>query len=76
MAHIPFSFERAQMEKYKIRFEKEGYFEGEEIIYFSALSLDAVNTINLGTYGKSWVGIRLKNNSPQIEDHFRYKAGR
>ena len=67
-----FSFERAQMEKYKITFDKEGYFEGEETIYFSALSLDAVNTINLETSGKSWVGIRLKNNSPQLEDHFRY----
>jgi len=67
-----FSFERAQMEKYKIVFDKDGYFEGEEIIYFSALSLEAVNTINLDTYGKSWVGIRLKNNSPQLEDHFRY----
>ena len=67
-----FSFERAQMEKYKIELEKDGYFEGEEIIYFSALTLEEVNTVNLETYGKSWVGIRLKNNSPQIEDHFRY----
>ena len=67
-----FSFKRAQMEKYKIELEKDGYFEGEEIIYFSALTLEEVNTVNLETYGKSWVGIRLKNNSPQIEDHFRY----
>lgn len=67
-----FSFERAQMEKYKIKLEKDGYFEGEEIIYFSALTLEEVNTINLETYGKSWVGIRLKNNNPQIEDHFRF----
>lgn len=67
-----FSFERAQMEKYKIKLEKDGYFEGEEIIYFSALTLEVVNTINLETYGKSWVGIRLKNNNPQIEDHFRF----
>ncbi|MAA58423.1 MAG: hypothetical protein CL855_08205 [Cryomorphaceae bacterium] len=67
-----FSFERAQMEKYKIELEKDGYFEGEEIIYFSALTLEEVNTVNLETYGKSWVGIRLLNNSPQIEDHFRY----
>ena len=67
-----FSFERAQMEKYKIELEKDGYFEGEEIIYFSALTLEEVNTVDLETYGKSWVGIRLKNNSPQIEDHFRY----
>ncbi len=67
-----FSFERAQMEKYKISFDKEGYFEGEETLYFSALSLDEVNTVNLETYGKSWVGIRLKNENPQAEDHFRY----
>lgn len=67
-----FSFERAQMEKYKIELEKDGYFEGDEIIYFSALTLEEVNTVDLETYGKSWVGIRLKNNSPQIEDHFRY----
>lgn len=67
-----FSIERAQMEKYKILFSKEGYFEGEEIIYFSNLSIDDVNTVHLQTYGKSWVAIRLKNNNPQIEDHFRY----
>ncbi len=67
-----FSFERDQMEKYKITFNKDGYFEGEEIVYFSSLSLEGINTLNLETYGKSWVGIRLKNNSPQMEDHFRY----
>ncbi len=67
-----FLFERSQMEKYKIIFDKDGYYKGEETIYFSSLSLEETNTVNLNTYGKSWVGIRLKNNSPQIEDHFRY----
>ena len=67
-----FSFERSQMEKYKIKFVKEGYFRGEETIYFSELSLEELNIVNLETYGKSWVGLHFFNENPQAEDHFRY----
>ena len=67
-----FSFERAQMEKYIIKYDKAGYFEGEEVIFFSALSLEEINTISLQTYKKSWVGIRIINETPEVSDHFRY----
>ena len=67
-----FIFERGQMEKYEVTFNKEGYFESRETIYFSQLSLDEANILNLNTYGKSWVGIKIKNLSPEAGDHFRF----
>ena len=67
-----FQFERAQIEKYKITFTKEGYFEGEKTIFFSELTLEDVNILNFETNGKSWAGIRILNQSPEAGDHFRY----
>jgi hypothetical protein len=67
-----FQFERAQIEKYKIKYKKEGYFEGERLVYFSELTLEAPNIINLETNGKAWAGIRIINQNPEALDHFRY----
>lgn len=67
-----FQFPREQVEKYKISYSKEGYFEGEEIVYFSSLTLEEPNIINLLTHGKSWAALRIINQTPSSSDHFRY----
>ena len=67
-----FSFPREQMEKYIIKVSKEGYFSLSEDIYFSSLSLDDHNTRDYSTTAKSWVGIELMNQNPQVEDHLTY----
>jgi hypothetical protein len=67
-----FQFERAQIEKYKITFTKEGYFAGEKTVFFSELTLEEINILNFETNGKSWAGIRILNQNPQAGDHFRY----
>ena len=67
-----FSFLREQMEKYVIRVEKEGYFDIQEDIYMSSLTLENDNTRNYQTHAKSWIGIQLQNDNPENSDHFRY----
>lgn len=67
-----FMFPREQIEKYKITHAKEGYFEGEETIYFSNLTLEEPNIVNLVTYGKAWAALRIINQNPLASDHFRY----
>ena len=67
-----FQFERAQIEKYKITFTKDGYFEGEKTVFFSELTLEDVNILNFETNAKSWAGIRILNQNPEAGDHFRY----
>jgi hypothetical protein len=66
------SFERNKMEKYVLRISKPNYFELEEIVFFSSLSLEEDNVRNYGTTAKSWVKIRLLNQNPQPGDTFIY----
>ena len=67
-----FSFLREQMEKYVIHVEKEGYFEIQEDIYMSSLTLENDNVRNYQTHAQSWIGIQLQNDNPESSDHFRY----
>ncbi len=67
-----FSFPREQMEKYIIKVNKPGYFEINEEIYFSTLTLESDNIRNLETKAKAWVGINLFNENPEATDKFSY----
>ncbi len=67
-----FTFPREQIEKYVIRVNKNLYFPIESLVYYSSLNVESDNFRNYGTAAKSWVEIRLLNNSPNIGDHLIY----
>lgn len=67
-----FSFPREQVEKYVIKISKPGYFEINEDIYFSSLTLENDNLRNFETNAKAWVGIRLLNENPEPNDKLTY----
>ncbi len=67
-----FCFPREQIEKYILKISKEGYFNLNEEVYLSSLSLDQENLRNYSTYAKSWVGIQLFNQNPEPIDHLTY----
>jgi hypothetical protein len=67
-----FSFPREQIEKYVIKISKPGYFEINEDIYFSSLTLENDNLRNFETKAKAWVGITLLNENPEPNDILTY----
>lgn len=67
-----FSFPREKMEKYILRFTKNLYFEIEETVYFSDLSLDEPYIRNTSTTAKAWAKLTFHNLNPQASDHFQY----
>jgi hypothetical protein len=67
-----FTFPREQVEKYIIRVNKNLYFPIESLVYYSSLNVENDNIRNYGTTAKSWVELRIINNSPTPLDHLRY----
>ncbi len=67
-----FKFPRERMEKYFLRVEKKNYFEIDDPIFYSALTLSEDNIKNFETYAKGWVKIRLFNQNPLSGDQLRY----
>ena len=67
-----FSFPREQIEKYVIKINKDGYFDVQEDIYFSTLTLENENIRNFQTKAKAWVGITLLNENPEPTDILTY----
>ena len=67
-----FSFPREQIEKYVIKINKDGYFDVQEDIYFSTLTLENENIRNFQTKAKAWVGITLLNENPESTDILTY----
>lgn len=67
-----FSFSREKMERYVIRVTRQNYFQIEEDIYFSSLSLENENIRNYSTTAKSWVKLRFVNLSPSASDVLGY----
>ena len=64
-----FTFPREQIEKYVLRVNKNLYFPIESLVYYSSLDVESENIRNFSTAAKSWVEIRLLNNSPNAGDH-------
>jgi hypothetical protein len=64
-----FTFPREQIEKYVLRVNKNLYFPIESLVYYSSLDVESQNIRNFSTAAKSWVEIRLLNNSPNAGDH-------
>jgi hypothetical protein len=48
------------------------YFDVEEEVQFSSLTVGTANVRNYSTKAKSWVELRFVNSSVQPTDHFRY----
>lgn len=67
-----FKFPREKVEKYIIRVSKPLYFDIEEEIQFSSLTVGTANVRNYLAKAKSWVELRFVNSSVLPTDHFRY----
>jgi hypothetical protein len=67
-----FKFPREKVEKYIIRVTKPLYFDIEQDIQFSSLSVSSDNVRNYTTKAKSWVELRFVNTSVLPTDHFRF----
>jgi hypothetical protein len=63
-----FEFKREKMDKYIIKTNKKNYFDLEETIYFSSLTLDEDNLRDYATTAKSWVRLRFFNTNPLTTD--------
>jgi len=67
-----FKVPRERMERYILRIEKALYFPIEKEIYYSELSIENDNIIDLSTAAQAWAKIHFKNLNPAPTDHFRY----
>ena len=67
-----FTFPRDKMEKYVLVVTKDNYFEINETIFFSSLSISEDNIRNCGTTAMSWARLIFLNQSPLASDKFRY----
>jgi len=67
-----FKFPREKVEKYIVRVSKPLYFDVEEEVQFSSLTVGTANVRNYSTKAKSWVELRFVNSSVLPTDHFRY----
>ena len=67
-----FTFPRDKMEKYILVVTKNNYFEINETVLFSSLSITDDNVRNYGTTAMSWARLIFLNQSPLANDHFRY----
>lgn len=67
-----FKFPREKVEKYIIRVTKPLYFDIEQDVQFSSLSVSSDNVRDYTTKAKSWVELRFVNTSVLPTDHFRF----
>lgn len=70
--HYCFTFDRDKSEKYILKISKDNYFNNEEIILFSSLTIEGENIRNYSISAKSWVKLHFKNIDPKPEDQLRY----
>lgn len=68
-----FEVERDQTESYLLKVSKTNYFEIEQFINFSDLSIKDDNIYNLTAYAKSWVRLHFVNVDPQANDMIKYQ---
>ncbi len=67
-----FTFPRNQAESYRIEITKANYFAIEDLIPFSALSVENDNIYDYGTTAKAWVALRFTNQNGQATDVLQY----
>ena len=67
-----FTVSRDQVEGYIIRVNKPNYFDHDEAINFSTLSIENDNIVNFSVYAKSWVNLHFVNINGQPTDELRY----
>ncbi|MCH2230306.1 MAG: carboxypeptidase-like regulatory domain-containing protein [Crocinitomicaceae bacterium] len=67
-----FLFDRDQTESYSIVSNKENYYDLNESISFSDITIEEDNIYNYSTFAKSWVSCKFTNNFGQPSDVLRY----
>ncbi len=67
-----FIFPRDKMDKYILRVDKANYFNLEETIYFSSLTIEKDNERDYSTTAKAWVRLRFVNQNPVSTDELDY----
>ena len=67
-----FVFKREMMEKYILKITKTNYYDFDETIYFSSLSLENDNVRNYSTTAKSWVRLKFLNLAPVNSDELDF----
>jgi hypothetical protein len=67
-----FTFNRDQTEYYRITSSKTDYYDLDEFISFSDLTIDNDNVYNFSTAAKSWVELRFLNSAGQAIDVLKY----
>jgi hypothetical protein len=67
-----FEVPRERMERYILRSNKDLYFPIEKDVYYSELSIQKDNIVDLQTKAMAWAKIHFKNLNPNAIDHFRY----
>lgn len=67
-----FTFDRDQTEYYRITSTKTDYYDLNESISFSDITINNDNVYDFSTAAKSWVKLRFHNPLGQITDVFKY----
>jgi hypothetical protein len=67
-----FTFPRGKMDKYLVKITKDNYFNQEETILFSSLTVEKDNIRNYSTTAKSWVRLKFLNQDPADTDELVY----
>lgn len=67
-----FVFDRDQTESYHIISTKANYYDLDETISFSDITIEDDNVYNFSTAAKSWVALNFTNNAGQVSDVLKY----
>lgn len=67
-----FTFPRNKVESYQLVVTKANYFELNETIFFSELTIKEDNTKDYSIWAKSWVNLVFINSNPQPGDQLQY----
>jgi hypothetical protein len=67
-----FVFDRDQTESYHISSSKAGYYDLDESISFSDITIDNDNIYNFSTAAKSWVALHFVHSAGQASDVLKY----
>ncbi len=67
-----FKFKRNNVESYILKVQKAQYFNIDETIYFSSMTIEEDNVRNYSTTAKSWVKLKFINNTPNAGDILKY----
>ena len=71
-----FTFPRNAVESYTLSIHKENYFDQENIINFSAMTIEEDNVRDFSTTAKSWARLRFITTTPLAELHYIKQLGK